>query len=690
MSSPNLIRLSATDTDNNDAAFTIPYPSRRKCVAALSCLICFMYIAEEARHPTSASRTRDSRLPIVGITVTPSLSIHPSSSDRHRIEGDVGNTSEIYDAMPALFGRPTDHTTKARLINFNVDADDDDDTLCPNTDPLGAGKERSMEYLNIWPFAVDKNAGVSIGKLAASQRLNGYDSNSESRCATTEPVAILASRGKCSFEAKAMQALTNPPPLFDRNGNRNCFIDISYLIIYDDQPQDLKNEQFYENNDNHTISSPPLIRMISSDNTVKDDIDISLLFVSYETGMALRQKMEDLNPRYIQSDGSSNDAKFDEKRELILTLNIDEVESKRRPHRTRKHYDNDRMDGSNNDDVDDFNDDDFYGPTEDPARILFEQMITAMSLMFCSFFCIGCMMLCCCHPDDDGGNGWVTFHFDGRGFVFGRPDDGESVARLLTEEEVLAFPEVEFGVEGKCHVCYNDSSNDLEVGQNESIDAEKSTPDVEAAEYCPLSRSTLIGDKNTCNTDNEITSSPDRMLPLQHQTLSPLNNDSLSFNAMCSICLEEYEPREKIRVLPCQHMFHTECILPWLTERFPNCPLCKAQIIPDQTGEGNRTLNENDDEVSTHEYDDVNNTNGAGFEVEDGVTEMNDELSSLPTWRNYLFGSLSRHSVPSATATTSNAENELPIHYSEGEERVLPSSEDNGMSSLSTPLLQDS
>ena len=46
----------------------------------------------------------------------------------------------------------------------------------------------------------------------------------------------------------------------------------------------------------------------------------------------------------------------------------------------------------------------------------------------------------------------------------------------------------------------------------------------------------------------------------------------------CAICIDEYELGEKLRQLPCGHIFHQDCIIPWLTERHASCPLCKYDI----------------------------------------------------------------------------------------------------------------
>ncbi|OEU06803.1 ring finger protein 13, partial [Fragilariopsis cylindrus CCMP1102] len=48
----------------------------------------------------------------------------------------------------------------------------------------------------------------------------------------------------------------------------------------------------------------------------------------------------------------------------------------------------------------------------------------------------------------------------------------------------------------------------------------------------------------------------------------------------CSICIDEFEEGEKVRLLPlCGHGFHTDCILPWLKDRQGCCPLCKTAVL---------------------------------------------------------------------------------------------------------------
>lgn len=41
----------------------------------------------------------------------------------------------------------------------------------------------------------------------------------------------------------------------------------------------------------------------------------------------------------------------------------------------------------------------------------------------------------------------------------------------------------------------------------------------------------------------------------------------------CSICTEDFENGARLRRVPCGHLFHPECIDPWLTRRSRTCPL---------------------------------------------------------------------------------------------------------------------
>jgi hypothetical protein len=59
----------------------------------------------------------------------------------------------------------------------------------------------------------------------------------------------------------------------------------------------------------------------------------------------------------------------------------------------------------------------------------------------------------------------------------------------------------------------------------------------------------------------------------------------------CAICLDEYVVGDKLRCLPCEHAFHSKCILKWLTERSATCPLCKVDYYESDNDE------EEDDDV---------------------------------------------------------------------------------------------
>ena len=54
----------------------------------------------------------------------------------------------------------------------------------------------------------------------------------------------------------------------------------------------------------------------------------------------------------------------------------------------------------------------------------------------------------------------------------------------------------------------------------------------------------------------------------------------------CAICVEDFKDGDLLRVLPCDHSFHKECIDEWLINHSNVCPLCKFEVQRDG-GEAN-------------------------------------------------------------------------------------------------------
>ncbi|OWZ23074.1 E3 ubiquitin-protein ligase [Phytophthora megakarya] len=66
-----------------------------------------------------------------------------------------------------------------------------------------------------------------------------------------------------------------------------------------------------------------------------------------------------------------------------------------------------------------------------------------------------------------------------------------------------------------------------------------------------------------------------RQLPIVSVTENMLE---ASENACCTVCLSAFQVDSQVRMMPCFHRFHPECIDPWLHEK-ATCPICKFPAI---------------------------------------------------------------------------------------------------------------
>jgi len=51
----------------------------------------------------------------------------------------------------------------------------------------------------------------------------------------------------------------------------------------------------------------------------------------------------------------------------------------------------------------------------------------------------------------------------------------------------------------------------------------------------------------------------------------------------CSVCWEDFQLKEIVRQLPCSHVYHEPCILPWL-KIHGTCPICRKSLVPEEGG----------------------------------------------------------------------------------------------------------
>mmetsp|Transcript_18641 Transcript_18641/g.29605 ORF Transcript_18641/g.29605 Transcript_18641/m.29605 type:complete len:554 (-) Transcript_18641:172-1833(-) len=64
-------------------------------------------------------------------------------------------------------------------------------------------------------------------------------------------------------------------------------------------------------------------------------------------------------------------------------------------------------------------------------------------------------------------------------------------------------------------------------------------------------------------------------------------------NDSCAVCLDDYCYGEQLRLLPCNHAFHTRCIDPWLSQQSELCPMCKQSIFMSANNSANNSDNNN-------------------------------------------------------------------------------------------------
>merc|ERR1740121_680219 len=94
----------------------------------------------------------------------------------------------------------------------------------------------------------------------------------------------------------------------------------------------------------------------------------------------------------------------------------------------------------------------------------------------------------------------------------------------------------------------------------------------------------LIGSVTQTEDDVEVTgrsAPPDTMAKLVTQEYCEVlfgDEDDKRYPSECAICLGPWEPDDIIKVTPCEHAFHEECLGNWL-EQARTCALCRKDLV---------------------------------------------------------------------------------------------------------------
>ncbi|KAJ5347081.1 hypothetical protein MYU51_019913 [Penicillium brevicompactum] len=114
-------------------------------------------------------------------------------------------------------------------------------------------------------------------------------------------------------------------------------------------------------------------------------------------------------------------------------------------------------------------------------------------------------------------------------------------------------------------------------------------------------------------------------------------------NLSCPICTDDFIKGQDLRVLPCNHQFHMECIDPWLMNVSGTCPLCRIDLNPPQA-----------ETEQTENGENAGNTESTGNTENTSTPEVAAQPEATQTRHsrrltNYLHGPLNARRMRDAT-----------------------------------------
>lgn len=165
------------------------------------------------------------------------------------------------------------------------------------------------------------------------------------------------------------------------------------------------------------------------------------------------------------------------------------------------------------------------------------------------------------HSSEGGSGGLATF---GSGSVAGMSDE-ELAQRLQREERMVHWQHVIAAFTG----ARGPGSTSLDYSDGEYYSDDPIDPDnMTYEELQALGEAVGTVSKGL----------PDKIVASLQETTYAAADDSQQEQEQCTICRCEFENGDRVKGLPCSHVFHPDCIIQWLKVS-KMCPICNQEVI---------------------------------------------------------------------------------------------------------------
>lgn len=93
----------------------------------------------------------------------------------------------------------------------------------------------------------------------------------------------------------------------------------------------------------------------------------------------------------------------------------------------------------------------------------------------------------------------------------------------------------------------------------------------------------------THNNDHRVPSPASRSL-IDALPMIKISKKHVRSDSTCAVCKEIFELGSQVRKLPCKHLYHSDCIVPWL-EQHSSCPVCRQEVTNQRSTGGSSSRN---------------------------------------------------------------------------------------------------